>query len=50
MKTEDEVKTKMCSQCKGLGSVKRVYNINAIELTTQCPICDGYGFVIIVEK
>ena len=47
MKKENEVKTKECYQCKGLGVVKKVYSTAAIQSTTQCPVCEGYGFVIL---
>lgn len=50
MKKEGEVKTKECPQCKGSGTVKKVYNFGAIKSIAQCPVCDGYGFVIIKEK
>jgi len=47
MKKEGEVKTKKCSQCNGRGAVSYVYSFGAIESTIQCPVCDGYGFVIV---
>ena len=50
MKKEGEVKTKECSQCKGLGFVKKIYSFGAIESVAQCPVCEGYGFVIVEEK
>ena len=49
MKKEGEVKTKVCVQCSGLGKVKKVYVFGAIETVAQCPVCDGYGFVILNE-
>ncbi len=50
MKYEDEVKTKPCPQCGGTGRVKKIYNFGGIESTAQCPVCDGYGFLITKEN
>ena len=47
MKKEGEVKTKKCTQCGGEGRVSKVYSFGAIRTTVQCPVCDGYGFVIV---
>ncbi|MCP6727324.1 MAG: hypothetical protein KJI69_04945 [Patescibacteria group bacterium] len=47
MRKEGEVETKTCSQCKGYGEVSKVYSYGAIRTRVQCPVCDGYGFVII---
>ena len=51
MKKENEVKTKPCPQCEGQGYVKKVYSYPKFGISGQdlveCPVCDGYGFVII---
>ena len=50
MKKEGEIKTKLCSQCHKTGRVYKVFQYGAIKTAIQCPVCDGYGFVIIEKK
>ena len=50
MKIKDEIKTEECSQCRGKGYVLKVYSFAAIKSDTQCPVCDGYGFVIVESQ